>query len=120
MSYNFQQEVREISLLAGLLCAAPLALVSTDVSDWCKDARHPYYIHFCSTRKALRLAEREQKQREAAAAQPRLRKNRHVHLEKRLRLPSLGAKNDKTIRPFLHASSLFAFPICAWHKIHGI
>eukprot|EP00797_Seminavis_robusta_P024490 Sro411_g137540.1 n/a (600) ;mRNA; f:3493-5403 len=37
-----------------------------DVSGWCKDARHPYYVHFQSTRKILGYAEREQLRREAA------------------------------------------------------
>lgn len=37
-----------------------------DVSAWCKDARHPYYVHFTSTRKILGVAEREQLRREAA------------------------------------------------------
>lgn len=37
-----------------------------DVSGWCKDPRHPYYVHYTSTRKVLGIAEREQLRREAA------------------------------------------------------
>lgn len=36
-----------------------------DVSDWCTDSKHPYYVHYKSTKKALRLAEIEQLRREA-------------------------------------------------------
>lgn len=39
-----------------------------DVSRWCTDARHPYYVTYLSTRKALEHAEREQLRREMAAA----------------------------------------------------
>lgn len=39
-----------------------------DVSGWCKDCKHPYYVHYVSTRKALGFAEREQLKREAMAA----------------------------------------------------
>ena len=41
-------------------------IVRKDVSRWCRDPRHPYYVHYASTRKALRLAEQEQRQRESA------------------------------------------------------
>lgn len=37
-----------------------------DVSAWCKDPRHPYYVQFVSTRKILGYAEREQLKRETA------------------------------------------------------
>ncbi|GAX13417.1 hypothetical protein FisN_34Lh016 [Fistulifera solaris] len=36
-----------------------------DVSAWCSDARHPYYVHYRSTRKALALAEKEQLRRQS-------------------------------------------------------
>jgi hypothetical protein len=36
-----------------------------DVSSWCSDARHPYYVHYRSTRKALALAEKEQMRRQS-------------------------------------------------------
>jgi hypothetical protein len=42
-------------------------LLKADVSSWCTDGRHPYYVHYASTRKALGFAEREQLRREAAA-----------------------------------------------------
>jgi len=43
-------------------------LLKADVSSWCKDGRHPFYVNFVSTRKALGYAEREQVRREAAVA----------------------------------------------------
>ncbi|GAX28806.1 hypothetical protein FisN_34Hh016 [Fistulifera solaris] len=36
-----------------------------DVSAWCSDARHPYYVHYRSTRRALALAEKEQLRRQS-------------------------------------------------------
>lgn len=39
-----------------------------DVSSWCRDPKHPYYVHYASTRKVLGFAEREQLRREAMAA----------------------------------------------------
>lgn len=39
-----------------------------DVSGWCSDPKHPYYVHYLSTRKALGYAESEQLKREAMAA----------------------------------------------------
>lgn len=41
-------------------------LFSRDASKWCRDAKHPYYVHYESTRKALDLAEQEQNKREEA------------------------------------------------------
>lgn len=38
-----------------------------DVSGWCHDGRHPYYVHYASTRKVLGFAESEQLRREAVA-----------------------------------------------------
>jgi hypothetical protein len=40
-------------------------LLRPDVSTWCRDVRHPYYVHYASTRKVLGYAEREQLRREA-------------------------------------------------------
>ena len=40
-------------------------LFRRDVSGWCRDDRHPYYVHYASTRKVLGYAEREQLRREA-------------------------------------------------------
>jgi len=49
--------------------ARPLwRLFRKDVSKWCKDPRHPFYVHYSSTRKALCYAEKEQLRREAAVA----------------------------------------------------
>lgn len=51
------------------LLARPLwRLLRSDVSAWCSDPRHPFYVHYHATRKVLRLAEREQLRREAAVA----------------------------------------------------
>ena len=49
-----------------LLAVPLLRWLRPNVSGWCKDARHPYYVHYTSTRKILGIAEREQLRREAA------------------------------------------------------
>lgn len=41
-------------------------LLKADVSGWCSDDRHPYYVHYSSTRKVLALAEKEQMKRQQA------------------------------------------------------
>jgi hypothetical protein len=41
-------------------------LLRMDVSDWCNDPHHPYYVHYRTTQKILHYAEREQIRREAA------------------------------------------------------
>lgn len=38
-----------------------------DVGRWCRDRRHPFYVHYLSTKKVLGIVEREQRCREAAA-----------------------------------------------------
>ena len=38
-------------------------LLQKDVRKWCADANHPFYTHYYTTRKILRLAEREQERR---------------------------------------------------------
>jgi hypothetical protein len=58
--------VRPTNLWTDILERPILRLLRKDVSRWCKDARHPYYVNFASTRKALNYAEREQLRREAA------------------------------------------------------
>ena len=55
--------VRPTNLWKDILQRPLLRLLRKDVSSWCTDERHPYYIHYCSTRKALLLAEREQMRR---------------------------------------------------------
>lgn len=42
-----------------------LRVFRQDVSKWCSDDTHPYYINFLSTKKILELAEREQLKRDA-------------------------------------------------------
>ena len=61
--------VRPTNLWTDFLARPLLRLLKHDVSDWCQDPRHPFYVHYCSTRKVLALAEREQLRREAAAAE---------------------------------------------------
>ena len=58
--------VRPTNLWTDLLARPFWRLLRKDVSNWCADPRHPYYVHFASTRKALAYAEREQLRREAA------------------------------------------------------
>jgi hypothetical protein len=60
--------VRPTHIVTDLLARPLLRLLRRDVSRWCKDPRHPYYVHYASTRKALGYAEREQLRREAAMA----------------------------------------------------
>lgn len=60
--------VRPTNLWSDLLARPLLRLLRVDVSSWCADCRHPYYVHFATTRKALALAEREQLRRQTAAA----------------------------------------------------
>ena len=43
----------------------PLARVfRKDVSQWCSDATHPYYVHYLTTKKILNEAEKEQRKRD--------------------------------------------------------
>jgi uncharacterized protein YbjT (DUF2867 family) len=60
--------VRPTHIVTDLLARPLLRLLRKDVSHWCKDPRHPYYVHYASTRKALGYAEREQLRQEAATA----------------------------------------------------
>jgi NmrA-like family len=41
-------------------------LLRCDVSDWCNDPHHPYYVHYRTTQKVIHYAEREQIRRQAA------------------------------------------------------
>jgi len=61
--------VRPTNLWTDLLVRPFWRILKADVSKWCDDGRHPYYVHYTSTRKALGFAEREQIRREAAATQ---------------------------------------------------
>lgn len=60
--------VRPTNVWSDFIAMPGWRLFRHDVSGWCKDRRHPYYIHYVSTRKALGYAEREQLKREATAA----------------------------------------------------
>jgi hypothetical protein len=59
--------VRRTNLWTDILARPIVRLLKADVSTWCRDGTHPYYVHYASTRKALGYAEREQLRREAAA-----------------------------------------------------
>lgn len=59
--------VRRTHLWHDVLARPFVRLLKADVSSWCKDGRHPFYVNYASTRKALGYAEREQVRREAAA-----------------------------------------------------
>jgi hypothetical protein len=60
--------VRPTNIVTDLLARPLLRLLRKDVSHWCKDPRHPFYVHYASSRKVLGYAEREQLRREAATA----------------------------------------------------
>jgi len=60
--------VRPTNFWTDIIARPVLRLLRKDVSGWCDDPRHPFYVHYHTTRKALRLAEREQLRREAVAA----------------------------------------------------
>lgn len=60
--------VRPTNVWSDLMALPFWRLFRHDVSGWCRDARHPFYVHFASTRKVLGYAEREQLRREAIAA----------------------------------------------------
>lgn len=59
--------VRPTNLWKDILARPIWRLLKADVSSWCYDPRHPYYVNYVSTRKALGYAEREQRLREATA-----------------------------------------------------
>lgn len=59
--------VRRTHLWHDVLERPLVRLLRADVSSWCGDGRHPFYVNYASTRKALGYAEREQLRREAAA-----------------------------------------------------
>lgn len=59
--------VRPSNLWTDFLAMPLLRILRKDVSTWCRDRRHPYFVHFKSTQKALAYAEREQMRRETAA-----------------------------------------------------
>jgi hypothetical protein len=59
--------VRRTHLWHDVLARPFVRLLKADVSSWCNDGRHPFYVNYASTRKALGYAEREQVRREASA-----------------------------------------------------
>ena len=59
--------VRQTNLWTDILQRPIRRLLKADVSGWCQDGSHPFYVHYASTRKALGYAEREQLRREATA-----------------------------------------------------
>lgn len=61
--------VRPTNVWTDLIVRPFVRILRSDVSGWCDDARHPYYVNYEGTRKVLRMAEREQRRREAVAAE---------------------------------------------------
>lgn len=59
--------IRRTHIWHDILARPFVRLLKADVSSWCRDGSHPYYVHYVSTRKVLGYAEREQVRREAAA-----------------------------------------------------
>lgn len=65
---NCVGDVRPTNVWTDILARPLWRLLRRDVSTWCNDGRHPYYVHFRATRKILRFAELEQKRREAKSS----------------------------------------------------
>ncbi|KAL7522566.1 hypothetical protein ACHAWX_007579 [Stephanocyclus meneghinianus] len=67
-----------------------MRILRRDVSKWCSDRNHPYYVHYLTTRRILEEAEKEQRRREAwmefererAKLEEQLEKKRTMHEEK--------------------------------------
>ena len=59
-------DVRKTNLWKDAIQRPFVRLLGQDVSRWCSDRTHPYFVHFSTTRKALGYAEREQIRREAS------------------------------------------------------
>lgn len=57
--------VRPTNLWTDFLVFPLLRVMRKDVSSWCQDPRHPYYVHYWSTRNVLALAEKEQLRRQS-------------------------------------------------------
>lgn len=57
--------VRPTHFWSDFLARPFLRILRKDVSSWCQDPRHPYYVNYLSTRKALALAEKEQLRRQS-------------------------------------------------------
>ncbi|KAG7363372.1 NADPH-binding protein [Nitzschia inconspicua] len=64
---NCVGSVRQTNIFTDILSRPFVRLLKADVSGWCQDGHHPYYVHYTATRKALGYAETEQRRREAAA-----------------------------------------------------
>lgn len=59
---------RPTNVWTDLLARPFWRLLRPDVSRWCTDPTHPYYVHYATTRKVLGYAEREQLRRDVAHA----------------------------------------------------
>jgi hypothetical protein len=59
-------DVRKMNLWSDAIARPFLRLLKKDVSGWCRDKSHPFYVHYATTRKALGYAEREQIRRQAS------------------------------------------------------
>lgn len=56
---------RQTNFYTDYLCVPFFRILRKDVSKWCSDPRHPYYVNYLSTKKILEEAENEQRRREA-------------------------------------------------------
>ena len=66
--------VRPTALWSDFLARPLWRILRPNVSSWCQDPRHPYYVQYKSHWKALSYAEREQRKKEAADLDaPRIR-----------------------------------------------
>jgi NAD(P)H-binding len=65
--------VRWTNLFSDILSWPVHRLLQRDVSDWCTDAKHPYYVHYGITRRVLAIAEREQLRRQEQEVHERIR-----------------------------------------------
>ncbi|GKZ01446.1 hypothetical protein MPSEU_001095300 [Mayamaea pseudoterrestris] len=55
--------IRPTNLWKDLLERPLWRLLRPNVDKWCRDTRHPYYVHYESTRIVLQLAEQEERER---------------------------------------------------------
>jgi NAD(P)H-binding len=65
--------VRWTNLFSDVLSWPVHRLLQRDVSDWCTDPTHPYYVHYGITRRVLAIAEREQLRRQEQDVHERIR-----------------------------------------------
>lgn len=57
--------VRPTNVWTDFLARPFYRILHKDVRSWCRDPRHPFYVHYSTTQKALAYAEKEQMRRDA-------------------------------------------------------